>query len=106
MKTLLTLSRAHTGAQAFALSVFRHARFELLEVFPPRFVRNITCYARAGMGLLEPMPAYYMLKWCNPVSMTIGGFGDDPGAPLVSPLVLQSEACKPPHVLQLEACKS
>lgn len=29
-----------------------------------------------GMGRLDTMPAYYMLKWCNPVSMQQGGFGD------------------------------
>jgi uncharacterized protein (TIGR03792 family) len=29
-----------------------------------------------GMGLLKEMSAYYMLKWCNPVSMQGGGFGN------------------------------
>ena len=29
-----------------------------------------------GMGLLTEMSAYYMLKWCNPVSMEGGGFGN------------------------------
>ena len=29
-----------------------------------------------GMGLLKEMSAYYMLKWCNPISMQGGGFGN------------------------------
>ncbi len=29
-----------------------------------------------GMGRLDTMPAYYMLKWCNPATLQQGGFGD------------------------------
>lgn len=34
------------------------------------------------MGLLDTMPAYYMLKWCSPASLSAGGFGNDQDTPL------------------------
>ena len=33
-------------------------------------------------GLLEPMSAYYMLRWASPKSMSSGGFGNDHDTPL------------------------
>ena len=35
-----------------------------------------------GMGLLETIPAYYLLKWCSPASLNAGGFGNDRDTPL------------------------
>eukprot|EP00505_MAST-04D_sp_SCG-Rhode-Island_P004492 Stramenopile-MAST_4_protein_4492 len=35
-----------------------------------------------GMGLIDQMSAYYMLKWCSPKSMQLGGFGNDHDFPL------------------------
>jgi hypothetical protein len=34
------------------------------------------------MGLLETMPAYYVLKWVSPASINAGGFGNDRSTPL------------------------
>lgn len=34
------------------------------------------------MGLLETMPAYYVLKWVSPASLHAGGFGNDMDTPL------------------------
>ena len=39
-------------------------------------------FVMQGMGLLEPMSVYYMLKWCSPKSMSQGGFGNDHDTPL------------------------
>ena len=35
-----------------------------------------------GMGLLYTMPAYYVLKWASPASLSAGGFGDRSNEPL------------------------
>ena len=35
-----------------------------------------------GMGLLKTMPAYYVLKWASPASLSAGGFGDHSDEPL------------------------
>ena len=35
-----------------------------------------------GMGLLQAMPAYYVLKWASPASLSAGGFGDHSDEPL------------------------
>jgi len=34
------------------------------------------------MGRLDTMPAYYLLKWVNPMTLSAGGFGNDPTTPL------------------------
>eukprot|EP00039_Didymoeca_costata_P000097 m.44103 g.44103 ORF g.44103 m.44103 type:complete len:976 (+) comp10049_c0_seq1:208-3135(+) len=49
-----------------------------LNVLQPLFYQF---YTMQGMGQLT-MPAYYVLKWCNPVSMRVGGFGNDRDTPL------------------------
>lgn len=35
-----------------------------------------------GMGLLHTMPAYYVLKWISPASLSAGGFGHKVDSPL------------------------
>ena len=35
-----------------------------------------------GMGLLQTMPAYHVLKWASPASLSAGGFGDHSDEPL------------------------
>ena len=44
-----------------------------LEVLQPLMYQF---FVLQGMGRLDTMPAYYMLKWCNPATLQQGGFGD------------------------------
>ena len=50
-----------------------------LEVLHPLFYQF---FVLQGMGRLDTMPAYYLLKWVNPATLSAGGFGNDPSYPL------------------------
>eukprot|EP00041_Stephanoeca_diplocostata_P031974 m.1010532 g.1010532 ORF g.1010532 m.1010532 type:complete len:1024 (+) comp24060_c0_seq2:222-3293(+) len=39
-------------------------------------------FTMQGMGVLGEMPAYYPLRWASPASLRVGGFGNDPDAPV------------------------
>lgn len=39
-------------------------------------------FTMQGMGVLGEMPAYYPLRWASPASLRVGGFGNDPNAPV------------------------
>jgi hypothetical protein len=50
-----------------------------LEILQPTFYQF---FVLQGMGRLDTMPAYYLLKWVNPATLSAGGFGNDPSEPL------------------------
>jgi len=58
----------------------KNNQLEVLHTFFYQF------FTMQGMGILDDMPLYYVLKWCNPTSIQGGGFGN-----LDTPLALLKE---------------